>query len=261
MATPEAEIVDTEDVIEPAVETPEVEGKETPETPEKPDELRTALADLASHVQKVTAKEEPKKELSEDEKNEYWGVYDPEKTNPDFFKKWMRIAADMDPNEAQTTIAERKALFAEMQKGLVRQAVVGARNLSNMELEKLRGELKPVMDYYATKRSEETRDRFYKTYESLSDPKYSKVVDATARTLADKEFKTEEDYFKALAEGAAEAIKGLVPDFDLGAGKTKKPAATTPKLPRTTQGGSGGAGGGARKEPASTEDQSASVLD
>lgn len=238
------------------------EGEPTP--PAKPDEMKTALADLAKHVEKVTApKVEPAKELSQEEKDELWGVWNPEKANPDFFKKWMRLAADMDPNEVQSTIAERKALFAEMQKGFVRQAVVGARNLFTMELDKLREELKPTQDYVSTAKSEATRSRFYKEYTVLDDPKYAKVIDATARLLADKEFKDEAEYFKALAEGAADTIKGVLPEFDLGAGKTKttKTAATTPRLPRTSAGGTGGAGGGARQQVEQTADAAGSVLD
>jgi hypothetical protein len=146
-----------------------------------------------------------------------------------------------------------------MQKGLVRQAVVSSRNLFNMDIEKLREELKPVHDYVSTARAEQTRSRFFKEYEVLNEPKYSKVIDATARLLADKTFDSEGDYFKALAEGAAEAIKGLIPDFDLGAGK-KKTTTTTPKLPRTSVGGSGGAGKSAPK-PAETGDAAGEVLD
>jgi len=43
------------------------------------------------------------------------------------------------------------------------------------------------------------------------------------------------DYFKALAEGAADAIKGLILSLTLGAGK-KKTTTTSPKLPALAQG-------------------------
>ena len=138
----------------------------------------------------------------------------------------LLLAAGADPNEVQSSIAERKALFAEMQKGLVKQAIVGSRNLFQQEIQKLREEYAPLQEHYSQQRAEQTKSRFFKSYEGLSDPKFEKVVQATARLLGDKTFDSEESYFKALAEGAAETIKGILPDFDLGAtgNETKKPA-------------------------------------
>jgi len=226
-----------------------------------PDDTKAALAELARHVQEVTKPKEEPKVLSDDEKEEFWGVWNPTKTDPDYFRKFLRLNTDMDPAEVEKAVKDFLPLFKEMQKGLVRQAVVGARNLYTMDIDKLREEIKPIHEYVSTQRAEATRGRFFDSYESLSDPKYKGIVDATARTLADKEFDSEESYFKALAEGAAGAIKGLIPDFDLGAGK-KKTTTTSPKLPRTSAGSGGGAGKSTTsKEVTQTADAASEVLD
>jgi len=229
--------------------------------PAPTDELKTALTELATHVQKVTAPREEKKELTDDEKEELWGVWNPTKTDPEYFRKFLRLATDMAPEEVDKAVKDFLPLFKDMQKGLVRQAVVGARNLYTMDIDKLREEIKPIQEYVSTQRAEATRGRFFSEYEALKDPKYKNLVDATARILQDKEFNSEEDYFKALAEGAADAIKGLIPEFDLGAGK-KKTTTTSPKLPRTSAGSGGGAGRSASsKEPSQTQDAASEVLD
>jgi hypothetical protein len=254
-----------DDILEPQVtETePKVEGEGEGEgaPPAKPDadELKTAMAELASTVTRaVTPKEEPKV-LSQDEKDEMWAVWNPTKTDPDYFRKFLRLNTEMEPAEVERAVKEFLPLFKSMQEGLVRQAVVSARNLYSMDIDKLREELKPTQEYVSTARAEQTRARFFGEYGALDDPKYKPVIDAVARTLADKTFDSEGDYFKALAEGAAGAIKGLIPEFDLGAGK-KKTTTTTPKLPRTSVGGSGGSGKSSTK-PAETGDAAGEVLD
>jgi hypothetical protein len=219
------------------------QGTEEGAAPKETDELKSALAELTKTVQTGFAKpkEEGKEaELTEEQKEEFWAIYNPEKSQKDFFKKWFRL----NPEATQEELDEVKALWADAQKGLVRQAVVGSRNITMSEIEKLRAELKPALDYYSTAKAAETRTRFYDSYPSLKDEKYEKVVAATARTLADKSYDTEEEYFKDLAEKSAEAIKGLIPTFDLGAKPKQKPTGTTPRVPRTSVGGTGGTGAG-----------------
>jgi len=103
----------------------------------------------------------------------------------------------------------------------------------------------PLREYVEEQKREATRGRFYGTYQALDDQKYQKIIDATARALDNKVFADEAEYFKALAEGAAESIKAILPEFDLGAKPTTKTPGKTPKLPRTSAGGGGGAGKGA----------------
>lgn len=209
------------------------------------DDLKASLAELAQSMGKMAANQQQQQTASaalpsQDEVDKYWAIYKP---GEETLRKFMRLNPDMDKDEAKAAILEYQGAFGEMQSGLVKQAVVGAQRLFQEELRKLREEYAPIQEHYATQRAEATKDRFFKTFESLSDPRYSRVIDASARLLADKTFTDEKAYFQALAESAAEAIKGLIPTFDLGA-KTTKSTATTPRLPRTSVGGTGGSGGG-----------------
>lgn len=236
-------------------QTQEGEGGGTPVT-KQPDELKTALTELAKTVGGMAKDRQPppaEKQLSDEEKAELWGVWNPTKTNPDFFRKWLRLNTDMDPVEVEKVIKDYQPLFAEMQTGLVRQSVIGSKNLMNIELARLREEFGPMLEYVSSAKAEKTREKFFTQYPALRDEneegenKYGQVIDAVARTLADQTFDSEAQYFKVLAEGTAKAIKGLVPEFDLGKKPEKKPAVTSPRLPRTSVGGTGGTAAGGKK--------------
>lgn len=220
------------------------ETKPTTESTPPNDELRKAMAELAGTVKTLATPKEQPKELTEAEKAQFWGIYDPTAggAKKDFFQKWFRLNPDATPQE----IDEAKEMFADVHKGIVRQAMIGARNLFQEELAKLREEFTPAAEFAQQARAEKTRERFFKSYPALYNEneqgsnQFAKVIDATARLLADKEFDDEASYFKALAEGAAETIKTVLPSFDIGAKPQKQPAGTTPKLPRTRVGGTGG---------------------
>lgn len=211
------------------------------------DELKTAMAELAGAV-RSTIKPEPAPQqqgLTDDEKAEFWAVYNPEKHDPKFLQKFFRMSEDMDTEQ----LAEVRALFSNLQEGLVKQSVTSARNLMQVELQRLREEFAPARDYASQAAAEGTRNRFYSTYDALGEKnasgglRYQKIIDATARQLATQTFDSEAHYFKALADGAAEAIQGVLPEFDLGAGR-RRTNGTTPRLPRTSVGGTGGTSGG-----------------
>lgn len=208
-------------------------------------EMRTAVTELAATVRELATPKKEEKQLTKDEIDELWAVYDPKKTKADFMKKFFRLNDDATAEQAK----EAEDLFYEMRDGLVRQAVTGARHFTAIELDKLAKKFQPILDYVDERKTADLRERFFKTYESLADPKYKKVIDAQAKILKASgiEFADENAYFKALAEGAAETIKDVVPEFDLGKKPEKKPAATTPRLPRTTVGGGSSAGGGSTK--------------
>lgn len=220
--------------------SPEVEPKVS--KPESHDELKAAMAELAGTVKTLaTPKEAPEPELTQEQKNELWAVYNPEATRKDFMKKFFRLNPDATPEEE----TEARDLFKEMQQGLMKQAVTGSRNLMQIELSKRDEKLARLEEYVSKQNAEQTKTRFYTQFASLSDPRYAKVIAATAKELASGTFADEASYFKALAEGAAETIKGIIPEFDLGASQTKtKSAGTSPRLPRTSVGGTGGTGGG-----------------
>lgn len=218
-------------VIEPT--TSETE----PKTPTETDELKSAMAELARNVTEISKPKEPEKtELTAEQKEELWAVYNPEKARPDFMRKFFRMNPEATPEE----VKEAKELFDDMHKGIVKQAVTGAKNLFEVELAKIREETKGLSDYVQEQRAEKTRNKFYAAYPVLKDAKFAKVIAAHANILRDKDFKNENEYFKALADGAAETIKGFIPEFEVGQKEETKPAGTTPRLPRTSAGGTGG---------------------
>lgn len=211
----------------------------------KPDEnaeMRTALTELATTVRTLATPKTEEEKLTPEQVDELWQVYKPTKTKADFMKKFFRLNEDATPEEVKAA----EELFYDMRDGITRQAVTGARHFTAIELDKLAKKFQPILDYVEERKTSDLRERFFKTYEGLADPKYKKVIDAQAKILkaSGTEFKDENEYFKALADGAADAIKELVPDFDLGKKQEKKTAATTPRLPRTTAGGGSSAGGG-----------------
>ena len=220
-------------------------------------ELSTNFRSFAESAKQPTQQQEP--ELTDEQKNELWAVYNPTKSRADFIQKFFRLNPEATPDQ----INEAKELFADLQKGLVKQSIVGARNLAQAEYAKMRQEFGPALEFVAQARAQATRDRFFSANESLKDPKFSKVIDATARTLADKTFASEAEYFKALADGAAETIKAVLPDFELSPKQKQQQqrSASTPRLPRTSVGGSGGAGngGGDTDKGGSSDDDSSSL--
>lgn len=237
------------DELEEGAEIQKPEEKKEEVEQKKPDdsaELRSAMAELASTVKTLAEPKKEEKQFTKEEIAEFWAVYDPEKGRPDFIKKFFRLT---DEEATPERVAEVKALFADMQSGMMKQAVTGAKNLITNEISKFRDELKETFDFVSTAKAERIRVKFGEAYPVLSDEKYAKVVTLTAKSLADKTFENESSYFKALAEGAAETIKAVVPDFDLGAKveKKDKPAGNTPRLPRSSAGGTGGAGSGGGK--------------
>lgn len=243
MSNPDTTIID--DGFDTIDETPETQT--TPPAAQGNDELKSALADLTKTVSTLaTPKPEPKLEMTQDEKDELWAVYNPTKKDPKFIDKFFRLTEDMTSEQKQ----EFQALFQDFQQGITRQSVVGARNLFQMELQKLREEFGPIVEHVTQAKAEATRSRFFEAYGTLGEKtatgqlRYGKIIDATARTLAGQQFKNEQEYFQALADGAAEAIKGVLPEFELGAKKQTKPTGTTPRLPRTSVGGTGGVGSG-----------------
>lgn len=245
---PEQEVIETEEQqtgLPEQIDGQHIEGEGEDVAPplKKEDEvnLKAAMAKLAETVAQTQQPKLVEPELTEDQKKEFWAVYEPDKTQKDFFRKWFRLNPDATDDE----VNEMKAMWAGVQTGLVKQAVTGSRRIMENELAKLKEELKPLHEYVEQQRTEGTRKRFYDKYDVLNDPKYQPIVQAHARALADKSFDNEDAFFKELAEGSAKTIKELVPDFDLGAVKQKeKPAGSTPRLPRSSVGGTGGTGKG-----------------
>lgn len=219
--------------------------EETP-PPEKPDDLRAAMTELAGTVKRIA---EPPAAAppppTAEEIADFWKVYDPESSDKEFFAKWFRLNPDATPEEKQ----QAKELFASVQKGLMLQSVTATRNYIAEARKEIDRDYGPLKEFVEEQKREATRGRFYGSYPGLEQPKFQKIIDATARSLDGKTFTSEGEYFKALAEGAADSIKAILPEFDLGAKQTTKTKpGQTPKLPRSSVGGGGGAGKGAHDE-------------
>jgi len=238
----------------PAPPTPEPEPKPTPEP--EPD-LKAAVADLAAAARDLREpKVEPKPEpLSKEKIDEIWAVYDPEKGDKDFYKKFFRLNPEATQEEADAV----KGVFAAVQEGFVKQSLTGARNFDKMMMDEIDKKYGPALEYVSKAEMRERQDRFYEAYPALKADKFSRIIDGVAKGIKDDEFEGESQYFKALADGAAELIKGVIPDFDLG--KQQQPTGKTPKLPRYSVGGGGGAGKTVPGKPETTSDNKVNELE
>lgn len=254
-----AEVVDRneppqeDDFLTPGADEVSPEGGKETSPAKKGVDLEKALADLAGTVGNLAKVKEPTpqpKQMTKEEEDEYFGVWNPTKINPNFVKEFFNLPDDVDDKTMQAA-AQR---LAQLQEGLVRQAVVSAQRVLGPYFKKLEERVKLGEDYVSQAQAEKTRGRFFEAYPGLNEPRFSKIISAISSTLADKDFEGEDDFFKALAEGAANHIKELIPDFDL-AKPAKKPSVTTPRLPRSGAGGGGGAGnkGGDQKDKSGDE--------
>lgn len=228
---------------------PTTQTQESPPPSQTNDQLAKAISDLATKVGQPATPAAPTRQPTQEEIDEHWGVFNPEKADPDFFSKYLRLPGDMDPAEKKAALDSFKQLFGMMQTGLVKQSLKGSQNLMTQMREELMKEFKPVSEYVSTQRQEQVRSRFYGAYPALAakteDGKnqFEALIAAHAQNLSNQKFDNEDLFFKTLAESVAGTIKGVLPTFDLGAKPTTtKPAGTTPRLPRSNVGGTGGAG-------------------
>lgn len=229
----------------------------------EPDEVKVALTELAKSQKGIVeelgrqreSRREEEPELTAEQKAEFWAIYDPEKSDKEFFKKFFR----MNPEATEDEVKAAAQMFRDVQQGFVRQSVKGAKNYVDYMVRQLRDEMRPIYEFAETQRATATRGRFFESYESLKDKKYEKIIAGVARTLADRTFDDEPHYFKTLAEGVADAIKSVVPDFDLG--QKKQPAGKHTKVPRSSVGGSGGAGRGGSHEVLQSQDAAAEIFE
>lgn len=216
----------------------------------KPVDLEAAIAKLGDRLSTELKPKETAapQQMSREQEAELWAIYNPEAGRKDFMHKFFKLNPDATAEE----VADAKAMWGDMQKGLVRQAVVGSRNLFMQELQKVHDRYAPLETHYREARAEKLQRDFYSAYPALGVQtesgtfQFQTAIRMATNDLAQKTFNGESEYFKALADRASEIIKGILPSFDLGAKTKNKTSTTTPSLPRTRVGGSGGtaAGGG-----------------
>lgn len=236
------------------IDDPVTPAEEKTPPPDPNEDLRNAVQELTRiQTEAAKPKEPEEKELTAEQKAEMWAVYNPEASKKDFMKKFWKL----NPDASDEEVAEAREYFSDMQRGIVKQAIKGSMNIYQAELAKLREELKtkldPIEKDYADTRAAKMRERFSAEYEDFADPKYNKLLELADRAQAGKQFKSEAEYFKAVAETAAEALKTGQPDFILGAVKNKptKTTGLTARSPRLIAGsGSGGGSGGGGKTQA-----------
>jgi hypothetical protein len=206
-------------------------------------DLDAAFEKLGTTLKTAVTPPREAPQMSEADQKKLWSIYDPEESQKDFMRKFFRLNPEATKEEEQ----EARAMFKGMQEGLVRQSIVGARNLFQMELAKLREEFAPLQQHYRDAQAEKLQTEFFKSYPSLAAQdetsgsfRYMTAIRMAAQDLAQQTFASRPIYFKALADRAAEIVKGILPDFSLGATPPKKSSTSTPSLPRTRVGGSGG---------------------
>jgi hypothetical protein len=228
------------------------------ETPEAKQEkiVRSAVAEaFKEHTPKPAAP--APKEMSEEEKRKFWAIFNPDEVDPKFMHQFFNLGDDAD----DMTLAQKKKLFASMQEGFARQFLTAAQHMMNARMAQVEERLAPLQEHYVQERSKTTRKNFDEAYPALADKKFDKVLRLSATALANNEFDSTEAYFKALAEHAADSIKAIVPEFDLGAPQTKPTPGTAPKTPRSRVGGTGGTGTGSTAAPVKTSrDDSDSIF-
>lgn len=261
---PLSTLAEDEGELPEATPTPTPQVKTTPAAPTEPTEdgeppkkkvdLEAALAELTGTVKTLaTPKKEEPRQLTPEEMNKKWAVFEPEKADPKFFHKLFNLPADTAPEVLDAI----KTTWGAMQNGLMRQALQGAMNLVEHRYGAHFAKIDELEQWRSQASAKELRRDFNTTYPALADPKYDKIIKFVDTELADQEFPDHSAYFKALAEGAAVHIKSINPAFELGE-QTKPTAGKTPALPRTRVGGSGGAAGGGSK-PDPEGDQSSSL--
>lgn len=209
--------------------------------------LEAAFEKLGSTITKAVTPQEQRQaqEMSPEEQKKLWAIYDPEEGQKDFMRKFFRL----NPEATEEEVTAARGMFKNMQEGLVRQSVVGARNMTLIEIEKLKKEygFDEIRTFLREQKAQKLSSEFYGKFPALGETtesgqrKYEKAVHFAANQLANQTFASLDAYFQALAERAAEFVKGILPDFDLGKQTTKnKTSTSTPRLPRTSAGGTGG---------------------
>lgn len=205
-------------------------------------DLDAAFEKLGSTISTAVTPRKEEAPMSEDDQRKLWAIYNPEETQKDFMRKFFR----MQPEATEDDVKAARELFSAMQNGLVRQSVVGARNLFTMELQKLRDEYAPMAQYFRDAKARELQTDFFAAFPALGEknedgsPRFMTAVRMAAQDLAQQTFADRPSYFKALAERAAGIVSGIIPGFALGATPKTKSSTTTPRLPRTSAGGTGG---------------------
>jgi hypothetical protein len=198
-----------------------------------------ALAELAQTVTTLAKpKPEAPKPRTPEEEAKYWGVFQPTESG---MREIFGIGDDVTPEQ----YSKRMTYYQQLHNGIVRQAVTTAMNLIQQNFGKLvegNSSFKEILEWREQQRSRQAWSDFGERYPDLADKKYKKVLRICAEDLADREFKSDDEYFDALADSAVGLIKGIDDSFEINKPDKQNQPGKLPRLPRSGGGGTGGAG-------------------
>lgn len=178
-------------------------------------------------------KAEDKPQLTPEEAKKLLKVWEPD-------EEWYKEFANLDT---------QKGAVSKMRDALIAQADTLAQGRLHETRTALEEQLKPIIEYVQRQQDREAEQEFGKLYPQLAAKEFKPLIYAVANELKSKEtkFESQEDLFKALANGVESVIKQTNPEFKLTAGST--PVTTTkPKgqnanaIPTVTPGSGGGGG-------------------
>lgn len=225
-------------------------GREQPQEVEDDDETRGGRPDpVADAVRELAetnrltreslekASKPAPKQYTPEEIDQMWAVYKPSAA---FLRELIEpLPADATPEQVE----KRMKMFSEYQTGILRQAVQAARNIMTDEFSKRDTRLDEFQAFRDEAAKRQVRQDFNGRYPVFKDTKYDRILKAVALEMKNETFTSNEKYFDALAERAAEAIREYIEDFDLDEPETKPTRNNSGGRPRVPRSGGGGGGG------------------
>lgn len=202
------------------------------------DELTKALAKLAEGQTALTTAITPKKvPPTAEELKKQWKVWE---ANPEYVKKFFKLADDASPEQ----ITEGMSQLHALRDGFMQQTGTFVQAALQQALGPMASQIQEFQSFRDEQQRQQLWTDFNGRYPALADPKFRDILRITSDGLASATHKTNEEFFDALAKGAAGYITQINPAFVLGDPQNATPnAGKMPKLPR---GGAGGGGGTAK---------------
>lgn len=144
----------------------------------------------------------------------------------------------------------RQKAFEVFRDGLIRNAVTIQQSMLEDLKEEIKTQYGPVVERIERYEAEQREGRFHTAYPALAKKELRPLLVAVAQSMVQqgKKYDSEEEQFKAIAQGAEAVIKVTSPEFNLGTAPVVKPKHKNNGIPTTTP-GAGGVGGGSSTGP------------
>lgn len=149
----------------------------------------------------------------------------------------------------------RKAMLERFRDGVVLNADTVAQIRIQQAIEAIEKKYEerfgPLESHFTKAQEEQVKQSFVTKYPGLADPKHEMILTAVANHLkaSGATYKTQDEFFTALATGSEKVLKQYDPNFNLAASANvnnkTKPNGARNALPTTTPGGGGGGARGA----------------